>query len=117
MLYTTSLILAGGQFDRFMQCGFLVRSLIVMTSVFPLGIFLGIYFPFGLELVGSRCEEAIPWAWGINSGFSVLGGISSIILAQLIGFRMILILACIIYLVAAGCLTRMLDSSLSQTDA
>jgi hypothetical protein len=109
VLYTASLVLGAGLFDRFMHHGFLVRSAIVMASVFPLGILLGIYFPFGLELVGSRYEQTIPWAWGINSGFSVLGGISSIILAQLIGFNMILMLACLVYLVAGHSLTRMLE--------
>jgi hypothetical protein len=53
--------------------------------------------------------QTIPWAWGINSGFSVLGGALSIILAQLIGFNMILILACLVYLIAGHSLTRMLE--------
>jgi hypothetical protein len=111
VLYTVWLILGAGLFDLFMSHGFLVRSLVVMASVFPLGILLGIYFPFGLELVGRRYEQTIPWAWGINSGFSVLGGISSIILAQLIGFNMILMLACLVYLVAGHSLTKMLEWS------
>jgi hypothetical protein len=116
VLYVASLILGAGLFDRFMHHGFVFRSLIVMASVFPLGILLGFYFPFGLELVGSRYEQAIPWAWGINSGFSVLGGISSIILAQLIGFSMVLTLACLVYLVAGHSLTRMLDLSPLRAD-
>lgn len=111
VLYLAALILGAGLFDRFMGESFLVRSSIVMASVFPMGILLGIYFPFGLELVGSRYEQTIPWAWGINSGFSVLGGISSIILAQAIGFSMILMLACLVYLVAGHSLLRMLASS------
>ena len=117
VLYTAALILGAGLFDRFMDEGFLVRSLIVMASVFPLGILLGIYFPFGLELVGSRYEQTIPWAWGINSGFSVLGGILSIILAQLIGFNMILVIACLVYLLAGHSLMRMLELSSSRADA
>jgi hypothetical protein len=117
VLYTAALILGAGLFDRFMDQGFLVRSLIVMASVFPLGILLGIYFPFGLELAGSRYEQTIPWAWGINSGFSVLGGILSIILAQLIGFNMILMLACLVYLIAGHSLLRMLELSSLRADA
>ncbi len=110
VVYTGALILGGELFDRFMHHEFPVRAAIVMASVFPLGMLLGVYFPFGLELVGSRFEHTIPWAWGINSGFSVLGGIASIILAQLIGFSMVLTLACVVYLVAGHTLTRMLES-------
>src|SRR4029453_18474183 len=116
VLYTVWLILGAGLFDLFMSHGFLVRSLVVMASVFPLGILLGIYFPFGLELVGSRYEQTIPWAWGINSGFSVLGGILSIILAQLVGFNAVLMLACLVYLEAGHSLTRMLELSRSFAD-
>lgn len=110
VLYVAGLIVGAGAFDRFMSHGFAFRAAIVMITVFPLGILLGTYFPFGLELVGSRFEHTIPWAWGINSGFSVLGGIGSIILAQLVGFSVVLVLACLVYLLAGRSLIRMLNA-------
>jgi hypothetical protein len=69
VLYLVALILGAGLFDRFMGEGLVVSAAIVMAAVFPLGLLLGVYFPFGLELVGGRYEQTIPWAWGINSGF------------------------------------------------
>jgi hypothetical protein len=107
--YLAALALAGGAFEPFMGASFLARAVIVALAVFPLGLVLGVYFPLGLERVASRYEATVPWAWGINSGFSVLGGIVSILLAQAIGFSAILILAALVYVVAARALLRMLE--------
>jgi hypothetical protein len=64
------------------------------------GICLGVFFPTGLQRVGSLHPDAVPWAWGINSGFTVLGSTLSICIAQFLGFNVVLSLAAAFYLIA-----------------
>lgn len=75
-----------------------VRISVVMLIIFPLGFLLGLYFPAGLQIVSRDYRDATAWAWGINSGFSVLGSIVAIMVAQFIGFNAVLLLAVVIYL-------------------
>jgi len=93
-------------YDHFMVYAFPIRVLLVSCLLFPLGFCLGVFFPLGLQLVSNRYSNTIPWAWRINCGFSVLGSILSIILAQFIGFNAILMLASAIYLIALLSFTK-----------
>jgi len=77
------------------------RGVIVCLTLLPLGLCLGMFFPSGLEVAGRTSKEAVAWAWGINCGFTVLGSMLAIILAQFLGFSSILLLAGVAYLVAA----------------
>jgi len=85
-------------FDYFMAFPFASRVLIVSLILMPIGMCLGIFFPTGLRLIGKQHTQTIPWAWGLNSGFSVLGGILAISLAQFHGFNFVIRLALVIYL-------------------
>ena len=40
------------------------------------------------------------WAWGINSGFTVLGSTVTLVIAQFLGFNVVLLLAASLYLAA-----------------
>jgi spermidine synthase len=97
-------------YDHFMAYVFPIRVLLVSSLLFPLGFCLGVFFPLGLQLVSNRYSNTIPWAWGINCGFSVLGSILSIILAQFIGFNAILLLASTIYLTALLSFNKMIQT-------
>ena len=101
LLLIVGLAMSGTQsLDPFIGWSLAGRIFIVGLILFPLGICLGAFFPAGLELIGKDYQTAIPWAWGINSGFSVLGSILAIIFAQFLGFHTILLMAGIIYLIA-----------------
>ncbi len=78
----------------------LARIILVCIIVLPLGLCLGVFFPAGLELVSQHRKEAMAWAWGINFGFSVLGSMLAIIVAQLKGFNLVLLLAGFCYILA-----------------
>jgi len=86
--------------DFFVQKIYFLRVLATVIIIFPLGFFLGTYFPMALNLIGKKHTLLIPWAWALNSGFSVLGSIIAIILAQFQGFNSILQLAVAIYFIA-----------------
>lgn len=108
VVYVLALIMLGIRvYDMFMPMNLLWRMVIVAVLTFPLGFFLGVFFPCGLKAGCRHHAQTIPWAWGINCGFSVLGSILVIMIAQFLGFNHVLILACVIYLAAALAFNRL----------
>lgn len=75
---------------------------VAVLLTIPVGFCLGVFFPSGLKLIGSRHQDLISWAWGLNAGFTVLGSMVAILLAQFIGFSTILTMAGAIYILAIG---------------
>ena len=101
VIYLGVLIFAGTRvYDFFMNFSFLGRIFLVSGIIFPIGLLLGIFFPWGLRIIGRDHQDAIAWGWGINCGFSVLGSILSIIIAQFQGFNVVIGMACVLYLTA-----------------
>jgi hypothetical protein len=66
----------------------------------PLGFFMGIPFPTGLKILGRNNPSLIPWAWSINACLSVLAPIMTIMIALVLGFRSVLWLGALAYLLA-----------------
>ncbi len=77
-----------------------VSFLLVFLALFPAGLLMGIPFPTGLRALGERRRRLIPWAWAINGCCSVLGPLCAILLAMAIGFRNVLLLGALFYLLA-----------------
>jgi len=50
--------------------------------------------------IADQPQGSIAWAWAMNGLFTVIGGISSVLLSIYSGFRVTLIAAMLIYLVA-----------------
>ncbi len=86
---------------------FIGRVIFVGALIVPIGVMLGVFFPIGLRMVSASAPMNIPWAWGINSGFSVLGGILAIIIGQFVGFKFILISGSCLYLIAFMAFSRL----------
>jgi hypothetical protein len=72
------------------------RVLSSLLLIAPLGFVLGMPFPKGLRAVGLATPELVPWAWGVNGFFTVIGSVAAVILGMAFGFRFVLG-------VAAGC--------------
>ncbi|HPB67861.1 MAG TPA: hypothetical protein PLT76_09370 [Candidatus Omnitrophota bacterium] len=100
----------GGIGDALISLSFIHRIFFVALFLFPIGVCLGCFFPSGLALVGKDYNESVAWAWGLNSGFSVLGSILSIILAQFYGFNFIIMLALCVYWTAIMSFKRIKQS-------
>jgi hypothetical protein len=79
--------------------GLFSRIAIALLLVAPLGFVLGMPFPLGLR-VAMQCSSALgAWAWGVNGFFTVIGTVLALMLGMMVGFRMVLFLACACYLV------------------
>jgi hypothetical protein len=88
-----------------------LKVLLVFFILMPLGIFMGIPFPAGLKILGEKGESLIPWAWAINGCFSVLAPVLTIMLAMIVGFKIVLWLGASAYLMAFITLLRFLRQS------
>lgn len=78
------------------------RLVISLILIAPLGFLLGMPFPNGLRIVAEEAPELVPWAWGVNGFFTVIGSVSAIVLAMAFGFRVVLAVAACCYLIALG---------------
>lgn len=87
-------------FNTTLQYSLLVRILITLGLIFPLGFLMGMPFPLGIRLVNSteQGKELIPWLWATNSFCSIIASVSAVIIAIFFGFKVVAILAASIYL-------------------
>ena len=78
-------------------------SKIMLSTVLiaPLAFLMGMPFPLGLSRVARDSATLIPWAWGVNGCASVLSAIFATILAIHAGFVVVVLLAVVLYMLAA----------------
>jgi hypothetical protein len=76
---------------------FATDIIIACSVVLPLAFFMGMAFPCGLEKLGIKSPDLIPWAWGVNAYASVVSGTVIPLIAQSGGFSLIILLACLCY--------------------
>ncbi len=81
------------------------RATLALAVIAPLGIMLGMPFPTGLRLVAAEAPALVPWAWGINGFFTVIGTILASMFAMIFGFFTVLVMAGMCYLLAWLALT------------
>jgi hypothetical protein len=75
-----------------------------VAILLPLGILLGLPLPGGMRLLAARRPDIIPWGWGLNGAFSVIGATLAVFIAMNWGFSTALIAGALVYASAAGTL-------------
>ena len=85
-------------FEMFLDDPFIVRYMISIALLAPLGVLMGMPFPLGIRILDQVSPQLIPWAWGINGYMTVVGSVLSVILAMTLGFNAVLLAAAAIYL-------------------
>jgi len=95
VLLQSTLFRIGLSFDQ------LGRILFTTLIIFPIGFFLGMPFPLGVLSIEGRSRGAVAWAWGMNGAFTIIGGVSSVVLSVLYGFTVTLLTSTVVYLIAA----------------
>lgn len=76
----------------------IVVAAIVMT---PAGVLLGVPLPAGMRLLAERRPAIIPWGWGVNGAFSVVGATLAVFIAMNWGFSTTLLASAGTYALAA----------------
>jgi hypothetical protein len=79
----------------------------VFLFIGPLGVLMGTPFPAALRLIGERHGSFIPWAWAINGCSSVLAPLLALMIAMVLGFRMVLWMGGAAYLAAFFVIPRL----------
>ncbi len=91
---------SAGLIDKLLALTFGERIAATLAIVAVAAIPLGFFFPLGLSIASRESERFIPWAWGINAGFTVIGSVLSIAAAMKFGFSTVLLLSAALYLCA-----------------
>ena len=78
------------------------RSIIAIMVLIPPAMVMGMPFPLGLRLLNRTHSTEVPWAWGINGCFSVVGAAVATLIAVEVGYSLLLVLAAGAYLVSMG---------------
>ena len=94
-------LLVYNQFVGWMGLSKFSRMLIAAGTIMPIGFLMGMCLPLGMRIISRFGERLIPWAWGINGAFSVLGSTLSLILALNWGLRATFLTGVMCYLLAA----------------
>jgi hypothetical protein len=84
-----------------------LRITVAMVLIGGLAFWMGMPFPLGLKRLGNNRPDFVPFAWGVNGFFSVISTITATILALQVGFRLVIVLALGLYLLAAACERRL----------
>jgi len=59
----------------------MVRILVAVGMLFPMGLFMGMAFPIGMKIAGTSASKITPWLWGINGAMSVWSSVLAVALA------------------------------------
>ena len=84
-----------------------LRVLLGVGALAPIGILLGMPFPTALRMISETSSSLVPWSWGVNGFFTVIGTISAQILAMTFGFRFVLLCGAICYASAWAVIRKM----------
>jgi len=87
-------------FRSTIQWPLLMRIIMTLLLVAPMGILLGVPFPTGIKAVSRESGAFIPWAWGVNGFFTVIGSVGAVILGMMLGFKIVILLAAAFYAIA-----------------
>jgi hypothetical protein len=77
------------------------RIAVSALLIAPLAFCMGMPFPLGMSRLNHAAPGLAPWAWGINGCASVLSAILAALLAIQFGFMAVVLMAMVLYIVAA----------------
>ena len=76
------------------------RIVTAVAVLLPLGALLGMALPGGMRLLAHTQPELVPWGWGMNGAFSVVGATLAVFIAMNWGFAVTLLAGAAVYLLA-----------------
>ncbi|MBK8946124.1 MAG: hypothetical protein IPM32_12755 [Ignavibacteriae bacterium] len=80
--------------------GLTLRAIVSFVLLLPFGFFLGIPFPTAIQILKQKnFIKYIPWMYGVNGIFSVLGSVSAVILSMIFGFTLSFFTGLSLYLI------------------
>lgn len=83
---TVMLLVVDRLYQSFDNVSLLPMILFSMLLLAPLGFAMGFPFPLAMTTLRRRGDDSVPWAWSINSYFSVIASTGAMIIASNAGF-------------------------------
>ncbi|MEJ2709547.1 MAG: hypothetical protein P8074_18190 [Anaerolineales bacterium] len=105
--------------DRYLGLETGLRVLVVVLTLLPVSMLMGISFPLGLRAVERLGSRQVALAWAINGVMTVAGSVLAMVLAVEFGYTMVLLAGGLAYTLAAGAAAlsrRVLPASSQGTD-
>jgi hypothetical protein len=84
-----------------------VRVIVAAVFMLPVGVVLGVPLPSGMRLLAATRPTLIPWGWGMNGAFSVVGATLAVFIAMNWGFSATLLSSALVYVGAGLVLSRL----------
>ena len=85
-------------FNIFIGNNIIIKMILSAALIAPLAYLMGNPFPLGIRLADKINNKLIPWVWAVNGCASVLSSVLAVIIAMAVGFKAVLFLALIFYL-------------------
>jgi hypothetical protein len=76
------------------------KTLVSLSIMAPLALLMGNPFPWGLATLHQRAPRGVPIAWAVNGFASVVAASIAVICAMVLGFKILLGLAALLYVLA-----------------
>lgn len=77
----------------------ILRALVSVALISPLGILMGFGFPTGMRLATQVSEKPTPWLWGVNGAAGVLASVIAIMISIAYGIDTTMMVAAACYAV------------------
>jgi len=65
----------------FQGSGTLIRILVAIVTLMPIGFFMGMAFPLGMKVASRQARALTPWFWGVNGAMSVCASVFGVAIA------------------------------------
>jgi hypothetical protein len=75
----------------------LMKIIVSIAMIFPMGILMGLFFPVGMRLAKSVSADETPWYWALNGIFGVLCSALAVFISIYIGVSMNFNIAAVCY--------------------
>jgi hypothetical protein len=92
--------------NNFIQLDTNARIVLTIVVLAPLGILMGMPFPLGVKRASAQDPKLIPWLWGVNGAFSVVGSVLAAILAINFGLGATFLIGTVAYAIALIAILR-----------
>jgi hypothetical protein len=79
-----------------------IRIAVAIALLTPLGFFMGMAFPLGMNWISDHSPELGPWLWGVNGASSVCASVMSMVIAIAYGINASFWTGFSFYALAAG---------------
>jgi spermidine synthase len=106
--------ISSGLLAAMVDAPLLLKIVVSVLMIAPLGILMGFFFPTGMRLVRATNQVETPWYWALNGVFSVLSSASAVFVSIYISISMNFYIGAACYALLLVGLYRMVTSNRSS---